>query len=44
LLPLIKETFQKYAFFANENTDFVLAELGNDAGIYGCAKLIIDHA
>ena len=28
-------------FFANEETKFALAELGNDAGICGAAKLIL---
>lgn len=33
--------FQKHAFSANRNIKFALAKLGNDAGIYGAAKLII---
>ena len=29
--------------FALQNKEFKLAELGNDAGIYGCAKMVIDQ-
>lgn len=42
LLPFIEKPFYEKAFFANRNTKFALAELGNDAGIYGAAKLIIE--
>ena len=42
LLPFIEKPFYEKAFFANQNTKFALAELGNDAGIYGAAKLIIE--
>ncbi len=41
LLDYIKEPFMKYAFFANEDVKFVLAQLGNDAGIYGAARLTL---
>lgn len=34
--------YQKYAYSANRNTKFLLATLGNDAGIYGAVKLVID--
>lgn len=37
----IQKYFKKYAFNATKVTEFVLAELGNDAGIYGSAKLIL---
>jgi len=37
---LTKET-HKYAFHVSSNTPIVLAKLGNDAGIYGCAKLVL---
>ena len=42
LLPFIEEPFQEKAFFANKDVKFVLATLGNDAGICGAAKLIIE--
>lgn len=42
LIDLIQPTFVKYAFPATESTRFGLAVLGNDAGIYGAAKLILD--
>jgi len=39
LAPALKY-FQKYAFHVSENTGAVIAQLGNDAGIYGCAKMV----
>jgi glucokinase len=33
--------YGKYAFHVSVNTPFVLAKLGNDAGIYGCAKMVL---
>ena len=42
ILPFIEKPFYEKAFFANQNTKFALAELVNDAGIYGAAKLIIE--
>lgn len=42
LIPYIKEPFMERAFFANKNVRFVLAKLGNDAGICGAAKLVLD--
>lgn len=44
ILGYIEKYYQEKAFFANRHTKFILAELGNDAGICGCAKLIIDRA
>lgn len=44
LLPYVEKYYQEKAFFANKHTKFILAELGNDAGICGSAKLIIDKA
>lgn len=41
LLSYIEKYFKERVFFANKNTTFVLAELGNDAGICGAASLII---
>lgn len=41
LLTFIERSFYERVFFANKNVEFVLATLGNDAGICGAAKLII---
>ena len=41
LLQYIEKNFKEKAFFANKDTEFVLATLGNDAGICGAAKLIL---
>ncbi len=42
LLDYVKKSFVKEAFFANKDLKFALARLGNDAGIYGAAKLFIN--
>lgn len=42
ILPkYVEKAFKEREFFANEGTKFVLATLGNDAGICGAAKLIL---
>ncbi|MCC8100339.1 MAG: ROK family glucokinase [Clostridiales bacterium] len=41
LLQPIAASYRKYAFHAFRDTAFALAELGNDAGIYGCAKMVL---
>ncbi len=41
LLTYIEPSFQKYVFSACRNVKFALATLGNDAGIYGAAGLIL---
>ena len=43
ILGYVEKYYQEKAFFANRHTKFILAELGNDAGICGAAKLIIDR-
>ena len=43
LIKYISPYFDKYAFSACRGTRFALAELGNDAGIYGAAKLVIEE-
>lgn len=43
LLKYIEPAFQKYAFAACRNTKFSLATLGNDAGIFGAAGLILNQ-
>lgn len=42
LIPYIVEPYMERAFFANKKVRFVLAQLGNDAGICGAAKMVID--
>lgn len=42
LLPYIEKPFREKAFFADKETRFVLAALGNDAGICGAARLILE--
>ena len=44
LLDYIIPTYKKYAFSGCKDTKFALAELGNDAGIYGAAKLVLLEA
>ena len=41
LLEYVEKYFHEKASFANQDTRFVLAQLGNDAGICGAAKLIL---
>ncbi|MEZ3486838.1 MAG: ROK family glucokinase [Lachnospiraceae bacterium] len=41
LLGYIEKYFAQKVFFANKETKFVLAKLGNDAGICGAAKLLL---
>ncbi len=40
LLDFIQKNYRKYTFSACTQTDFALALLGNDAGIYGAAKMV----
>ena len=42
LMDYIKPSFMNNVFHANREVKFVLATLGNDAGIYGAAKLVLD--
>lgn len=37
----IEKYYRKFAFHTQKDTKFKLAELGNDAGIYGAARLMI---
>ncbi len=43
LLKYVEPEFKKYAFLACKDTKFTLATLGNDAGIYGAAGLILNN-
>lgn len=41
LLNTVKKYYQEYAFHACRNTEFCLATLGNDAGMYGGAASVL---
>ncbi len=42
LFKYIKDEYNKYVFHGSRGVKFALATLGNDAGIYGAAKLMLD--
>lgn len=42
VIDYVKKNFVKYVFHGSRGTEFTLATLGNDAGIYGSAKLVLD--
>lgn len=42
LLPFIQKPYKEKAFFSNKEIRFTLATLGNDAGICGAAKMVLD--
>jgi glucokinase len=42
LLEGVQRHFVQYMFHACKGTRFALATLGNDAGIYGCFRLVLD--
>ena len=42
LFDLLKPSFEKYVFSGCGGAKFALAKLGNDAGIYGAAKMVIE--
>ena len=41
LIDYMKPFFDKYVFAGAGNAEFALATLGNDAGIYGAAKMVL---
>ena len=41
IIDAIRKYYRRYAFHISADTPIVLAELGNDAGIYGCAKMAL---
>ncbi len=43
ILDYIEKYYKERAFFANRDVRFMLAELGNDAGIIGAARLALDE-
>ena len=42
LIEHVQKHFDKYVFFACKNVKFTLATLGNDAGIWGCVRLLLN--
>lgn len=42
LLTFIEKHFREHIFRASRDVKLVLAELGNDAGIYGAARLVLE--
>lgn len=40
LLDRIRRSYKRYAFHVLRDTPIIGAELGNDAGIYGCVKMV----
>ena len=42
LLTFVEKYFRQRVFFANESVKFALAQLGNDAGFCGAAKLVLN--
>ncbi|MCR5404816.1 MAG: ROK family glucokinase [Butyrivibrio sp.] len=42
LFDLLRPSFDKYVFHGCADVKFALAKLGNDAGVYGAAKLLLD--
>lgn len=42
LLDYVKKPYQDIVFHGSKETKFALATLGNDAGIFGAAKLVVD--
>ena len=43
LIRLLKPSFTKYVFHGARDTKFALATLGNDAGMYGAARLVLQQ-
>ncbi len=41
LIDVVQKNYEKNSIFALKNKKFFLAELGNDAGIYGAAKMVL---
>ncbi len=42
ILQVVEKWYNEKSMFALKNKQFRLAELGNDAGIYGCVKMVMD--
>jgi len=41
LIDLIEKYYRQYVFHTSTDTEIVLAELENDAGIYGCVRMLL---
>lgn len=41
VIDIVKEQYKKNVMFALKNTEFRLAELGNDAGMYGVVRMVL---
>lgn len=41
LIDCVQKYYKKYAFSVCKETPMVIASLGNDAGIYGCARMVL---
>ena len=42
LFDLLTPSFKEFVFHGCADAKFALAKLGNDAGVFGAAKLVID--
>ena len=42
LLASVRKYFRSAAFHASEDAHFAIAKLGNDAGMYGAVKMVLD--
>lgn len=43
IIDVVEKYYRKWAFEPCSDMKFVLATLGNDAGIYGCAKMVLSE-
>ncbi len=43
LIDVVKKYYEQYVMYAIKDCHFKLAELGNDAGIYGSAKMVVNE-
>ncbi|MCR4904119.1 MAG: ROK family glucokinase [Butyrivibrio sp.] len=43
LFDLLKPSYEKYVFHGSKDVKFALAQLGNDAGIFGAARMLVDQ-
>lgn len=41
IVDAVRKYYRRYAFHTSTETPIEIARLGNDAGIYGCAKLVL---
>lgn len=42
VIDVIREEYEKNVMFALKGKEFRLAELGNDAGMYGAVRMVLD--